>query len=362
MSVKTDFYKKCLDMGYTNINDSEQHKQIELMAMEKNIDYADIESYYRASKEEYLMSQKVEEEKAKKRIEEKERKAVNGNWLCTVETPRESWYVYKRPNGSIYSEKIGNDHDRYEGISFSVKDHYDSLYTYTPSKTIYTGATVGGVTTGGVDTIPGGYDFKSRKTNKAFIEVKIGNNEPTIVINVQLSELGAYLFSDKYSSGQIACLNVDSYKRNKELVKRTRSGNMYEQFNQTMSSLSMVAYPKETCENRCEFINWYTQHFFPLNKDNPDSIYKAADELSKNKTYDSLLTASKMFLFIKDYKDAADRAIETRNEYTPIKTRYEQQRMKQIEEKRKMENLTPKLLVAGCIILFIIFGLQVLFG
>lgn len=35
--------------------------------------------------------------------------------------------------------------------------------TYTPDKIIYTGATVGGVTTGGISTIPGGYTIHSGK-------------------------------------------------------------------------------------------------------------------------------------------------------------------------------------------------------
>lgn len=35
--------------------------------------------------------------------------------------------------------------------------------TYTPDKIIYTGATVGGVTTGGISTIPGGYTINSGK-------------------------------------------------------------------------------------------------------------------------------------------------------------------------------------------------------
>ena len=50
MTTKSDFYTKCIDKGYTNINDSEQHKQIELLAMELNIDYTDIDVYYYDSK------------------------------------------------------------------------------------------------------------------------------------------------------------------------------------------------------------------------------------------------------------------------------------------------------------------------
>lgn len=63
-----------------------------------------------------------------------------------------------------------------------IEAERDLMVNYTPDKTIYTSVTVGGVTTGGFDTIKGGYSLSSgAKTGKYYLSYKyaqILNNEP----------------------------------------------------------------------------------------------------------------------------------------------------------------------------------------
>ena len=330
MISKKAFYEKCLKLGYTDINDSEQHKQIELMAMELNIDYEDIDEYYNDAKLVYLADKAVEDETNKKKNEEKRKKAINGKLLYQVTTRFGVWKVYKRPDESIYCEDKKNAQGRLEGISFFVEDHYHSYYKYNPTKTIYTAASVGGVTTGGVDQIPGGYEFRTSKTNKALVKVKIGNRDPEIVVVVKLSEWGTFLYGDQYPEGRIVCLDTSAYTRNNDLRKYNKSGNMYEQINQSTAELDLEAYPKSTCISACDFINWYTENTIPYEKSDAAEIYDIANDLSKSRTENDLTLASKYYLFIKDYEDAADKAIATRREIQSIK-----QEQKLEQEKRE---------------------------
>ena len=328
------FYETCLSLGYTNIDDPEQHKKIELLAMELNINYSNIDSFFEDSKKEYLREQRIAEEKAKKEGEEKKRLAVNGKLLYTVNAKNGTYKVYKRPNGSIYSEN-SRGQDRTEGIMFSVKDHYDAMYAYSAPKNIYTGATVGGVTTGGVSQVGGGYDFKMRKTNKAFVQVKIGDKDPVEVCSVQLSEWGSFLYSENYSNGFIECLNLRAYNSNKSTIGLVKGQNMYERDNQIFAGLSMEAYPKSRCQNAVNFINWYTANFIPYDKSDAADIYKTADRLSFSSDEKDLMRASKMFLFIKDYEDASDRAIATRKARQELIEKKEQEKLERIAAQKE---------------------------
>ena len=102
MISAADFYGLCYRSGYEDLNDPFDHKHIELLAIENNIDYSNIDEYFNQAKEEYLRVQKEKEEKALIAKEEEKRRAVNGNLLCVVETRGRRVSVYKRPDLSVY--------------------------------------------------------------------------------------------------------------------------------------------------------------------------------------------------------------------------------------------------------------------
>lgn len=230
----TDFYEECVNKGFHHVDDPEQKKQIELLAMESGINYGSIDDLYEKSKQEYLAYKKNCEEAKKRQAAQ----SVVGRLIFSVATKytqnskRSSVGVYIRPDGSIYCELSAGWHRKYkhetrvEGIRFTAKEFSGGMFTYSPSKTIYTGATVGGVTTGGLHQTQAGYDFKYKKTGQGYITVRFGEEEEEIVTYIQLNSYGSFLYDGRYKDGRINCLR---YSGDNSMGKAAmRTGNIYQ--------------------------------------------------------------------------------------------------------------------------------------
>jgi hypothetical protein len=122
--------------------------------------------------------------------------------------------VYIRPDKTLYTT-INGDNYKNEGVpSLSVQQGENIVLTYHPSKAVYTGATVGGITTGGVHYTKDGYTSSTLKTGNADIVVSyraIKFNASVIV----LSEYAGKAFKRDpeflalVKKGRIACCKED---------------------------------------------------------------------------------------------------------------------------------------------------------
>ncbi len=115
--------------------------------------------------------------------------------------------------------------------------------TYTPDKIVYTGATVGGVTTGGISTIPGGYNvYGGKKTGNYYLWHNyarlddsighsgwVGNQIFSIVLSQNDFEIARKdpILSKRLISSQALKdgkrLNIDSLKDSRTLIVNTAS-------------------------------------------------------------------------------------------------------------------------------------------
>ena len=115
--------------------------------------------------------------------EDAARKAVNGELLVSIsgrvgadETVVD---VYMRPDSSLYSTINGGAKIE-EVPKVGVNESLFIETTHHESKAVYTGATVGGITTGGVHYTKPSYSEKVSRTDRGSIKIQIKNLDITV--------------------------------------------------------------------------------------------------------------------------------------------------------------------------------------
>jgi len=179
--LMVQFYEECQKKGYTDMTDTTQSLKAKVIATDLNLKYKNIVSFYEDAKTCYDQAQIENAEKAK----EAARRAVDGTlWVSLSDSEKPSSNevvvnIYVRPDQSVYS--VINNGEKIEGIpAVSVRTGKVLSMTYHPSKAVYTGATVGGVTTGGVHYTKAGYSEKVSNTGRGNVEISIGGNDITV--------------------------------------------------------------------------------------------------------------------------------------------------------------------------------------
>lgn len=187
------FYNECQNKGYTDMQDETQSLKAKVIAMDLGLNYRKIAELYKEAERCAKIVHQEEEQKsirAKKAAEEKEKlaakQAVPGTLILELMSSKEGpsgkrVQVFHRPDGTIYSLIVPGSY-RVEGApSISIHSSSATLFTYTPDKTIFTSATVGGITTGGFDTIKGGYSASSSRSGKGYLALKLLSDDFTIM-------------------------------------------------------------------------------------------------------------------------------------------------------------------------------------
>ena len=156
-----EFYKQCIKNGYTDMQDDKQSLKAKVIAVDLGIKYKSIDALFRQAEELY---------------NEKERlRVTDGAFLFELDNsennmPDKMIALYRRADGSLYHTINGNK-EKIEGAMYlNIKGSKTLSFTYNPSKTIYTGATVGGITTGGFHQTQASYTEHMHSTEKAYLE------------------------------------------------------------------------------------------------------------------------------------------------------------------------------------------------
>ncbi len=190
--LKAEFYAQCQEKRYTDMSDATQSLKAKVIATDLGLKYRKIEDLY-AEAERCAQIVAHEDEEARIAVEKKaeeerilaERRAVPGELILELvdsETGSSgsSVQIYRRPDGTIYCQTPPFN-EKIEGApSIEIHSSSATVYTYSPSKTFYTSATVGGVTTGGVSTIKGGYTPNTSKSGKGYLTLTLGITSFTI--------------------------------------------------------------------------------------------------------------------------------------------------------------------------------------
>ena len=191
--LKAEFYAKCQEKRYTDMSDATQSLKAKVIATDLGLKYRKIEDLYaEAERCAQIVAHEDEEARiaAEKKAEEErilaDKRAVPGELILELvdsETGSSgsSVQIYRRPDGTIYCQRPPLK-EKIEGApSIEIHSSSATVYTYTPSQTFYTSATVGGVTTGGVSTIEGGYTPNTSKSGKGYLTLTLGITSFTIM-------------------------------------------------------------------------------------------------------------------------------------------------------------------------------------
>ena len=324
------------------MHDAVQSLKAKVIATDLKLDYKDIVDFYskakicyeqvhaedmEAKKKEILKQQEEKKKeilKQQREWEENNRRAVDGQLLIELSDSSAGSAdatvvrVYIRPDTSIYYTL--NHGEKVEGTpKITVEKAFSVTLDYQPSKAVYTGATVGGITTGGVHYTQAGYTGSATSSGKGEIRVKAGGT----VFELQVATMGEYAI-DKFKrdpefkrvaiNGRILCW-ADSLEA-ASMLQGFLSATSYEARGNMASAYTderRLSYDR--CKEIAKFLNRVINGQFPVSD---EALYGKADELSRAGTSEELKRARDIFNRIADYRDSAERAKETEKKYEEV--------------------------------------------
>ena len=348
-SKLVDFYKQCIDNGYTDMNDGTQSLKAKVIASDLGLNYKNISKLFESA-ELAFKEQLNKEEKERKR---QERLAINGEFLFELKVISQDINViriYKRPDKSVYYT-TDNSTKKNEDISFSVESRGTVFYSYKPSKMVYTGATVGGECVANLDT----------SGNKGVV-VAVCQNKNITIESVVLSASVCNLFKrhtfkiNNVRDKKIECMKTDIKSvEEQKIYYNVAKSNAHDSTlanNLLLRAADVVRLSLRDCNKIADFLNQIIYDEYPPSD---DEIYDKAIALLNYKDSYSLNKALDLFNIIYDYKDSSEQ-IEYLKEQIEI-VRQEEKERKIINEEIKQKKLKKVFIIITSIIcVLLIFG------
>ncbi len=170
-----DFYKQCKEKGYTDMTDEKQSLKAKVIAVDLGIKYKSIEDLYQQAEILYTQKERLQNAGGELlfELDEAKRDPEKPKYVFLASSESQKQHrikVFRRPDGSLY-HTVDDSKEKIEGsVGLSVEGSKILSFKYNPSKTIYTGATVGGITTGGFHQTQATYSERIDKTQKVYIE------------------------------------------------------------------------------------------------------------------------------------------------------------------------------------------------
>lgn len=325
-----ELYKLCIENGYSNIDDPTESLKVKVFALDLEIKYKKINDVFEEAKRIYC----AEEE----RLKEYERlQKTEGNLLLSFEIGKEgkqekSIGVYQREDGTKYYS-YSKEGVKYEGVpQVQIVENSLVTYTYHPSKLVFTGASVGGVATGGFHSTNDYYTQRSSKSGKGMVGIEVAGKRE-IVMRITFSEEVAYLLrnDERYKSltrtGSIFCYD------NSELAKMSfkiandillsKDLDFYKKMEKRDMMLDHTFISYDKCIKICNLVGDVLNDILP---DDDETIYKKAVSKMEANTSIELKEAIDLFDLILDKNDSA-------NLQKIVEIRYKEILQKEKEEK-----------------------------
>ena len=347
------FYKQCQEKNYTDMSDETQALKAKVFAMDLKLRYSDISALYKEAGAVYNAVEernRIEKEKADALAA---KQAVQGKLFLSVTGSgnNSNVTVHRRPDGSVYS--VFNN-QKIEGIpSFSAERGGVLTYTYHPSKTIFTGASSGGIAMGGFHQTEAYTTESSAQTGKGSVVMQMGDQRITVDLVTIDDEIADKFKRDSRFrticwNNKITCYDVSSTSMANDLAKmaiqrRHSAGGSYETL---MTGLSMAADMRKLPYDKCCTIAEYLGAF--VNADYPESdevLYNRAIEFSEAENSDTLKKAYELFDLISDYKDSKNKGLETKEKYEEVLQREKEQKVIEKERTQKKRNKVLKVAI-----------------
>lgn len=306
--LMAQFYAECQQKGYTDMHDSTQSLKAKVIATDLGLDYGNIVYFYEKARDCYEHAC-IEEAEAEKR---RAREAVNGKLLVTVSGSDDEIEVFIRPDRTVYCKLNGGS--KIEGFPLVKARNYESILTkYNPSELVYTGATVGGITTGGFHVTEDSYSFSSKKTDKGEIIITLHSQEIN-VNEIVFSDFTKKLFKrdDDYcrlvdKDNRISCY-VDSEKTKNYFhygEMQSSSGNHAMAVNMASLAIEETKLPYYSCVRIANLVDRVVRGQFPPSD---EELYNTAVERSASNRLSDVEYAINAFEKLKGFKDSRERA------------------------------------------------------
>lgn len=356
------FYEQCQAKGYTDMSDEAQALKAKVIAADLGLNYGKIADFY-AKAEKAFLQVSAEREEARKeqelvqrlRVEAAARDAAPGELLLTLSDSRFSvedgtvLRVYLRPDRSIYTT-VDNG-EKQEGAPIIIANHGGVVETtYHPSQTVFTGAAVGGVATGGFHQTQAYASDRLQKTGTGYLTAGIGKLRITVL---------------RAAASQRAC---EAFKRDSEFCRLMSTGLMIcylaggngdvfaqasrfaQDYGTRSTMLSMAAdksrLPYELCEEQAELLTRIASGLFPPTD---QELYDRALSLTQSGKTSDLKEALDLLEKISDYRDAKAKADALRPRYEEM---IQEQKERAVLQKEAKKKTLKNVLIAGlCLVL-----------
>ncbi len=337
----TSLYKSCLENNYIDMSDENHQLKAKVYAMDLKLKYKNIADLYNEAKELY------EQEEAKKKAKEKT-EAVDGDKIFTLTDEHNKKYsIYQRPDGSIYC-KLSRNPNKINDISFGFRKSGGVLnYTYHPSKTVYTGASSGGISMGGFHQTKSYYTETGKYNGKGAVIFEFGNRSVALARITVTPEIGKLfkrdeVFKRRFSKNSALCMNIDENTYNTGMRMALSSSS---DANMVMSRVSRVLDDKyiqlSVCAEFAEFLKRVVSKDYP---EQDEDIYTKAKKLAESNVKSHLFTAKDLFTEIKTYKDSAEQINIVLQKIDDVREKEQEQNQlrKEQEQLKKEQKLLRK--------------------
>lgn len=308
-----EFYQTCQAKGYTDMLDDTQSLKAKVIASDMKLKYGDIVAFYEKAKQCYEQDCAEKEAANWREIQE----ARVSRKLIDIHGSKKgiTLQVYLRPDGNFYTEFRGQ---KFEGVP-KIKAQRTSvvLTTHHPSQAVYTGATVGGVSTGGVHYTKEGYSQKVTTSNRGQVRVNICGSEfvaETIFINKDVAN--RFKRDPLCKAGKSCILCYDAvYDATSYLTRAVTRKDYASQMNAASVAMNQRYLPYEECQEIAKLVNRILRFDLPPSD---EEVYAEAVELAERDNSIALKRAIALFEQIKDFSDVAELLKEAEVKYEEV--------------------------------------------
>ena len=336
------FYSQCAAKGYTDMTDDTQSLKAKVIASDLGLRYGKIIALYEEAKAVFEAEEARRRAAVKRAAEEAARTSVPGELVVTLKDDSASIEVFRRPDSSVYCTHNGGT-EKFEGApDLEVRKGGVLSYTYHPSKTVFTGASSGGIAMGGFHQTEAYSTEKVSGTGTGDIHARSGNMDIWVkYANFSDATDKAFRRDDTYirlSRGkQIVCFDSKKESSARNLINtavNNRAG--YQQAMSTASmALDMMRLPIGQVQIIAGLLNDVLSGRYP---ETDEQYYAKALTLSQSGRSDELQNAVRIFRKISDYKDSSVRADAVQKKYEDVLQFEKEQKILAKEEKgRKLK-------------------------
>lgn len=372
-----ELYSKCIESNYTDMSDETQQLKVKVFAMDLGLKYKKIEDLFNEAKTAYeehqlVLEKQAEELKEKEdAIKKQKEKEQNAKHALKIKGIKHNSFVdvFVCEDGSVFccegsegSRAPSVKSKKYSSMGFTVESSSEKIYTYHPSKTIFTGALVGGIAMGGTHQTKEYYSAHEKSNDKGVVLFRYGDTKIGVEYAAVKSDFPDLLkrlpgYKDNFKRNKAMCRNdVDN---SLDLKVALNAPDMATKMSIVSIADEKTKIPYDNCVEIANILNRIVHNNLP----EPDEeVYKKAIELSQNETVDSLAEAIERFQYLSDYKDSKDRLAQIKPIFEELLQSQKEQEVLRLEAKKVKKSKNTKiaaivvaiLIVCGIVLSFVI--------